>query len=110
MNKFVTRSRALAVAALIGASLSSNAFAMGRPVITRKSHYQGQLAEDLMTEETCIDIDRMPYSEVRDRITYLTANPSELEQMGLAASRRFDEVVDYNQEAKEIWQWLETLR
>ena len=30
MNKFVTRSRALAVAAVIGASLSSNAFAMGR--------------------------------------------------------------------------------
>ncbi|MGH6645950.1 hypothetical protein [Aquabacterium sp.] len=30
MNRLITRSRALTVAILIGASLSSNAFAMGR--------------------------------------------------------------------------------
>lgn len=83
-----------------------NAYAVGRPVITRPSDYKGQLAENLMVPGTYVDIDS---NHLAERIVDLTANPEELKAMGEKAAQRFREVVDYSQEAKGVWQWLETL-
>lgn len=86
-----------------------NAYAVGRPVITRKSQYAGQLAEQLMVPGTYIDLDEHSYGEVKNMVVRSTFDPEGLKAMGKRAAERFREVVDYSQEAKGVWQWLETL-
>lgn len=86
-----------------------NAYAVGRPLITRPSHYRGQLAEQLLVPGTFIDLDRYGRGEVKNILTRLMHDPDALERMGRAAAARFDEVVNYEAEAKEISQWLTTL-
>lgn len=87
-----------------------NAYSVGRPVITRSSHYKGQLAEDLLVPGTFIDLDKYEgYGEVKNMLTKLQYMPDQLAEMGRKAARRFAEVVNYTQEAKEVWQWLENL-
>lgn len=86
-----------------------NAYAVGRPLITRPSHYRGQLAEQLLVPGTFVDLDRYGRGEVKNILTRLMHDPDALERMGRAAAARFDEVVNYEAEAKEISQWLTTL-
>lgn len=86
-----------------------NAYAVGRPVITRKSHYHNQLAEELMVPGTFIDLDQHSIPDVANMIVRLTHSPDKLAEMGRLAAQRFDEVVDYVKEAKEIYGWLERL-
>lgn len=86
-----------------------NAYAVGRPVITRSSHYQGQLAEQLLVPGTFIDLDRYGRDEVKNIMTTLMLDPDGLAQMGRRAAQRFDEVVNYPKEAEEIRSWLQTL-
>lgn len=86
-----------------------NAYAVGRPVITRPSHYKGQLAEQLLVPGTFIDLDRYGPGEIKNIITRLTFDPIGLRQMGERAAERFREVVDYKQEAHEITDWLLSL-
>lgn len=87
-----------------------NAYAMGRPLITRPSHYRGQLAEQLLVPGTFIDLDRYGPAEIKNIITRLTHSPEHLKQMGRRASERFQEVVNYDIEAREIGRWLTELR
>lgn len=86
-----------------------NAYAVGRPVITRSSHYQNQLAEQLLVPGTFIDLDRYSRAEVKNILTRLMFDPDALADMGKRAAARFDEVVDYKKESEEIAQWLTTL-
>jgi hypothetical protein len=86
-----------------------NAYAMGRPVITRPSHYRGQLAEQLLVPGTFIDLDRYGPYEVVNIIEQLTNDPAELARMGQRAADRFKEVVNYDAEAAAIKTWLQTL-
>ncbi len=86
-----------------------NAYAVGRPLITRPSHYRGQLAEQLLVPGTFIDLDRYGRGEVKNILTRLMFDPDGLEAMGRRAAQRFDEVVDYEAEAKEVESWLATL-
>lgn len=86
-----------------------NAYAVGRPVITRPSHYRGQLAEQLLVPGTFIDLDRYGRGEVKNILTRLIFDPDSLEAMGKRAAERFDEVVDYKREAREVWEWLTAL-
>lgn len=87
-----------------------NAYAMGRPLITRPSHYRGQLAEQLLVPGTFIDLDRYGPGEIKNIITRLTHSPEHLKQMGHRASDRFKEVVDYTAEAGAIGEWLSSLK
>lgn len=86
-----------------------NAFACGRPVITRKSHYEKCLAGDLMIHmETCIDLDVVSYEEAA---AIITSGGTELAKvMGENAYRLFVEKVNFEREAKEIEQWLKNLK
>lgn len=86
-----------------------NAYAVGRPVITRPSHYRGQLAEQLLVPGTFIDLDRYGPGEIKNIIARLTADPLHLKQMGEKASARFREVVNYEAEATKIGAWLASL-
>ncbi len=87
-----------------------NAFSVGRPVIVRKSHYAGQLAEALLTDqETCIDLDAHSIGEAYTLIEYW-ARPGNWERMARAARQRFEEIVDYDAEAKQISQFVNELR
>lgn len=86
-----------------------NAYAIGRPLITRPSHYRGQLAEQLLVPGTFVDLDRYGPEEVKNIIIHLTDNPDELRQMGERAANRFREVVNYDIEADKISLWLQSL-
>lgn len=86
-----------------------NAYAVGRPLITRPSHYKGQLAEQLLVPGTFIDLDRYGRGEVKNILTRLMFDPDALVQMGKRAAQRFDEVINFEDEAKEISAWLTTL-
>ena len=88
-----------------------NAFAIGRPVITRKSHYAGCLAENLMVDgETCIDLDSHTEAESWDIITRIGNSPDEWRAMARAASDRFKAVVDFDREEQDIRAFLGKLR
>jgi hypothetical protein len=87
-----------------------NTYAVGRPLITRASHYRGQLAEQLLVPGTFIDLDRHYGRELWLLVTGLTASPARLRDMGQRAAERFREVVNYEREAREIADWLQTLR
>lgn len=86
-----------------------NTYAVGRPLITRASHYRGQLAERLLVSGTFIDLDRHGDRRLRRVITGLTDSPERLREMGERAAGRFREVVDYARDARAIADWLQTL-
>lgn len=87
-----------------------NAYAVGRPLITRPSHYQGQLAEQLLVPGTFIDLDRYGPGEIKNIITRLTYDEVALRRMGLQCADRFKEVVNYEAEGQAIANWLGTLK
>lgn len=86
-----------------------NAYACGCPIITRPSHYKGQLAEQLLVPGTFIDLDRYGPGEVKNIIVRLTYDERGLRQMGKRAAARFTEVVNYEREAQDIADWLKGL-
>lgn len=86
-----------------------NAYAVGRPVITRSSHYRGQLAEQLLVPGTFIDLDRYSIDEVRMIIQNLVIDQDALVNIGKMAANRFDDVVDFKRDAEEVALWLATL-
>lgn len=87
------------------------AYAVGRPVITRMHHYRGKLAEQLLTDqETCIDLDRYTEQEVASQLEYYNTNPEEHLALCQRAYDRFGKVVDYDQEFEELKTFMEDLR
>lgn len=86
-----------------------NAYAVGRPVITRRSYYAGQLADHLFSIGTYIDLDMYEYKDVRGIIKRITKDTNELETMGEYAYSSFQRTVDYLEEAKQIKSWIEKL-
>ncbi len=86
-----------------------NAYAAGRPLITRSSHYRDQLAEQLLVPGTFIDLDKFGRPEVKNMLTRLLHDPEGLQAMGKRAAQRFRDVVDYEYESEGIGQWLGNL-
>ena len=84
-----------------------NAFAVGRPVITRRSHYRGQLGDQLLTRDTCIDLDGIRAWRAGQIIKDLGVDG--LTAMGQAAADRFREVVDFDEDEANVRCWLENL-
>lgn len=87
-----------------------NAYAIGRPVITRSSDYVDKLAGDLLIPGTFIDLNLHSISEARDIIRKISDNPYFLAEMSRSATLRFNEIVNYYNEAKEIEEWLNQLK
>lgn len=86
-----------------------NAYAVGRPLITRSSHYRGQLAEELLVPGTFIDLDKHSMSDAKNMLHRLGAAPDVVLEMGAKAAQRFRDVVNYEKEAKEVSEWLQSL-
>lgn len=88
-----------------------NAYAVGRPVITRSSYYRGQLAEELMVPDTYVDLDVcLDVDEAVQTIIDITEDPEYLLSCGVRAAERFREVVDYAAEGTRIAAWLSDLK
>lgn len=83
-----------------------SAYACGRPVIARPSQYRGQLAEQLLVPGSFIDLDT-GREKVAKQIKSMTDD--ELFRMGKRAGERFAEVVNYEQEAERVKEWLKNL-
>lgn len=87
-----------------------NAYAMGRPVITRSSHYKGKLASLLLEPGTFIDLDELNPGMAARAILDATKNRVRCARMGQQAYERFRQVVDYKHDADGIREWLKTLK
>jgi hypothetical protein len=76
--------------------------AVGRPLIGHAGHYAGKMAGPLWEDGiTCIDLDRHSIAELPELMAQ--ADPS---KMGHAIRDRFDELVDYDEEADRIFSLL----
>lgn len=86
-----------------------NAFAVGRPVITRKSHYAGCLAESLMVDgKTVIDLDAHNIRENLELIEHFSKQEN-WSEMAENVYNTFKEVVNYDAEEATIRKFLENL-
>lgn len=86
-----------------------NAYAVGRPIITRRRFYRDKLAEELLIPGTFIDMDEYNLPAASNLINRLSYSPDELKAMGERAAARFREVVHYEKESEEIREWLANL-
>ena len=79
-----------------------NAAAVGRPLIVRKSYYQGKLAEDLLIDGvTCIDIDQIAPDKIPEAIEYYSLG-GRWEKMCQEIYHLFRQTVNFEKEALEI--------
>lgn len=86
-----------------------NAYAVGRPVITRRRFYSDRLAEELLVDGTYLDLDKYNLPEATNMINRLHYMPDQLQEMGERAAAQFRKMVDYEKEAEEIGLWLNQL-
>lgn len=86
-----------------------NAYAVGRPVIIRSSHYAGTLAEQLLVPGTFLDLDKHSLPEVKNMLHQFEAAREWLNEAGVKAATRFAQVVNYAAEAEEIKKALGSL-
>jgi len=83
-------------------------FATGKPVIVRKSQYEGKLAGLLMIDGvTCIDLDKGTLEESARRIKAI--DDTKYNEMCGNVYKRFKEVVDFEKEFKKIKLFLKKL-
>ena len=87
-----------------------NAFACGKPVITRSSHYRGKLGEQLFTHGvTCIDLDQCSMNEAVEMLR-TWAQPNIYPIISNQVYTRFKQLVDFDKEEQQIRQFLTNLR
>jgi hypothetical protein len=77
--------------------------AIGRPLIGHASHYRGKRAEALWEDGvTAIDLDRHPLPEALDMVRSISSEPRVHNDMGVAIRRRFDELCDWDRDARAV--------
>jgi len=87
-----------------------NAFACGRPVIGRFSHYKGKLAWGLLEDGlTGLDLDKGTMEQNIRGIGRLAEEKRHIEMCG-ESYKRFCDIVDFDKEEKEIRVFLENLQ
>jgi len=86
-----------------------NWFACGRPIITEKSHYFGKMAESLMEDGvTCINLEEHNQQENINLIKKYS-EPENHIKLCQKAHERFNEIVNFDEEEKEIKDFLDKL-
>lgn len=86
-----------------------NAAAVGRPLIVKKSYYQGKLAERLLIDgETCIDIDGMSNQQIIDKIVFYS-DPQKYRQMCINVYTNFQKVCNFDEEFLQLTKFLKNL-
>lgn len=87
-----------------------NSFAVGRPAIIKAEYYKNKLAEPLLLDgETCIKVDGRSTGEVAEMIREYS-KPEKYTKMVNRCRERFDEIVDYDEEAGELTNFLNNLK
>ena len=88
-----------------------NACAVGKPLIVKKSYYQGKLAEPLLIDRhTCINIDGLSTAEIVSRISEVSESQEMYENMCQNMTKKFKEVVNFDREEQEIRQFIQNLK
>lgn len=87
-----------------------NAYACGRPVITRKSFYKGKLAEELMNDQNTIDLDEISIEDAVDLIKSIREDEDRMIEIGKSAFSSFYTNVNYKEEAEKIYSWLNNIK
>lgn len=86
-----------------------NWYACGKPVITNGSDYQDKLAGQLLTHGiTCIDLEQGNFEENVQRIKWFS-QPDNYMYLALNAKTRFMQVVNYEEEAEKVKEFLSNL-
>lgn len=83
-----------------------NWFAVGRPPIVMGSQYQMKMAGALMEDGvTCIDLDKR---NVNDNVKFIQemSEPENYQRLCESANKRFNEIVNFENEAKNIHNFL----
>jgi hypothetical protein len=87
-----------------------NTAAMGRPVITKMSHYSGKLGEKLLIDgETCINIDGLGPEDIIKKIEYFN-QPMRYDAMCKATYRNFKEKVSFDKDFDKIKKFIKELK
>lgn len=86
-----------------------NAYACGRAPIIRSGFYRNQLAEELFSDDNCIDLDKMSIHEAVNKIREVTGSQELLNQYSINAYNSFQRSVDFKNDAKKIFEWLHTI-
>jgi len=87
-----------------------NAFACGRPLITKISHYKDTLAEPLLEDgKTCIDIENKGFMQVIKQIRFFS-QPKEHQKMCENVHNRFKRFIDFDHEFTYIQKFLKHLK
>ena len=87
-----------------------NAYACGRPVITRKSFYKNKLAEELMNDQNTIDLDALSFQDAVDLIVEIMSDDDRMLKASQASYSSFYTCVNYNEDANRVRIWLESLK
>jgi hypothetical protein len=87
-----------------------NSAAVGRPLITKKSYYEGKLGEELMLDGvTCINIDNLSYAEIVEKVRKYS-EPEAYKVMCENVYNNFKAVVNFDEEAERIKEFLANLQ
>jgi hypothetical protein len=87
-----------------------HSYACGRPLIVKRSYYNGKTAEALFEDSvTCIDLDLGSKSENIEKIRYFS-EPSRHLEMCQNAYKKFKETVDFDAEFMKIKDFLQRCR
>lgn len=87
-----------------------NAYACGRPVISRHSHYRGQWGEELLKRSSINVDDFRSYETLATFLKFLSNDPEHMKVISNQARKAFDEVVNFDAEELKIREWLDGLR
>jgi len=87
-------------------------FATGRPLITNMSQHRsfgGDALRLFVPGETCIDIEAQSFGETC-RLIRAWIEPEESQRRSEIVRKKFDEVINYDQEEQQIRRFLEQLK
>ncbi len=86
-----------------------NAFAVGRPIITVKSYYEGKMIYPFLEDGiTCLDLEGRSVEENVQRIREFS-EPERLAKMSETCRDRFKQEVDFAADAEKFKDWLSRL-
>lgn len=86
-----------------------NAYACGKPIITRSSIYQDKLGGELIVDGTFVDLDKCSIEDSILEIKRILNNIEELSSMSSKVYNHFINTVNFNHDAYVVKNWLENL-
>ena len=87
-----------------------NTFACGRPIIIKKSYYDGKLGGMLLRDkETCIDLSIRSLDEALTLVREISNSPERYAEMCDNVYNRFKKIVDFDKEFEDIKVFLNKL-